>query len=92
MIGRLKPGVTRRQAEVELTTLLQAYNQEILRDPEAESSATPGAGTLAQQYVTLLDGSAGLSNAATALLAAARRADDGDGAHPARSPAPTSPT
>jgi predicted permease len=62
IIGRLKPGVSVTQAEAELTTLLQAYNQEILRDPAVQKFDDSYRRNLTQQSASLVDGSAGLSN------------------------------
>jgi predicted permease len=54
MIGRLKKGSDLRQAEVELTSLLESYNDAILKDSD-----------LPNQRITLLPGSAGISGLRT---------------------------
>jgi predicted permease len=61
VIGRVKKGVAVTQAEVELTSLLVPYNQDILRDPAAQKLDAGYRRGLLQQRVTLLPGRTGLS-------------------------------
>ena len=61
MIGRLKPGVDVRQAEAELTSLLQAYNEEILRDSAVQKFDPSYRRNLMAQRITLLPGHGGIS-------------------------------
>ena len=61
MVGRLKGDVDVRSAEAELTSLLQSYNQEILRDPDTERFGSNWRRNLLEQRITLLPGSAGIS-------------------------------
>ena len=61
MIGRLKPGVDVRQAEAELTSLLQAYNEEILRDSAVQKFDPGYRRNLMAQRITLLPGHGGIS-------------------------------
>jgi predicted permease len=61
IIGRLKPGVDAAQAEAELTSLLRAYNQEILRDPAIVKFGANYPKNLREQRITLISGSGGLS-------------------------------
>jgi predicted permease len=59
MIARVKPGIDVRQAELELTSLLQAYNEEIFRGDTVED---PARQAFMSQRITLLPGRAGLSS------------------------------
>ena len=59
MIARVKPGIEVRQAEVELTSLLQAYNDEIFRGDQVDD---PARQAFMSQRITLLPGRAGLSS------------------------------
>ena len=61
MIGRLKRDIDVRQAEAELTSLLQPYNDEILKDPAIDTFALNIRRNLLNQRITLLPGSGGLS-------------------------------
>ena len=61
MIGRLKRGVDVRQAEVELTALLQPYAAEILKDPAIDQFGPNFRRNMINQRMTLLPGSAGIS-------------------------------
>jgi len=61
MIGRLQTGVDVRQAEAELTSLLQAYNEEILRDPAVQKFDPSYRRNLMAQRITLLPGHGGIS-------------------------------
>ena len=62
IMGRLRPGADVRQAEAELTTLLQAYNQNILQDPDAAKFGPAFRQNLLDQRITLLPGHAGISS------------------------------
>jgi len=61
IVGRLKPDVDVRAAEAELTSLLQSYNAEILRDPAIEKLGANWRRSLLEQRITLLPGSGGIS-------------------------------
>jgi predicted permease len=61
MFGRLKKGADVRQAELELTSLLKGYNDEILKDPAVEKFDPNLRRNLLNQRITLLPGSAGIS-------------------------------
>ena len=61
MIGRLKSGSDVRQAEAELTSLLRAYNEEILRDPAVQKFDPGYRRNLLAQRITLLPGHGGIS-------------------------------
>jgi predicted permease len=61
IIARLKTGIAARQAEEELTTLLLAYNEDILRDPATQKFGPNYRQNLLQQRITLPPGGAGLS-------------------------------
>ena len=69
IIGRLKTGVDVRQAEVELTSLLEPYNEEILQGPGRSMQFGPNfRRNLLEQRITLLPGSGGISALRHALL------------------------
>ena len=61
IIGRLRPGADVRQAEAELATILQAYNQNILQDPDVAKFGPAFRQNLLDQRITLLPGHAGIS-------------------------------
>jgi predicted permease len=61
IIGRVKEGVDVRQAELELTSLLLAYNQEILRDPAVQKFDANYRRNLTQQRASLMPGRGGIS-------------------------------
>jgi len=65
MIGRLKQGADVRQAEVELTSLLQPYVAEILKDPAIDQFGPNVRRNMLNQRMTLLPGSAGISSLRT---------------------------
>jgi len=62
MIGRLKRNADVRQAEVELTSLLRPYIEQILRDKEVDQFGPNWRRNLLNQRITLLPGSAGISS------------------------------
>jgi predicted permease len=61
MIGRLKEDVDVRQAEIELTSLLKPYVDEILKDPVVDRFGPTFRRNQLNQRMTLLPGSAGIS-------------------------------
>jgi predicted permease len=61
MIGRLKKDVDVRQAEIELTSLLEPYVDDILKDPAIDQFGPTVRRNLLNQRMTLLPGSAGIS-------------------------------
>jgi predicted permease len=64
MIGRLKTGADVRQAEVELTSLLERYNAELVKEDAAQTGATRRRNPL-DQRITLLPGASGISGLRT---------------------------
>jgi predicted permease len=62
MMGRVKQGIDVRQAELELTSLLMAYNQDILRDPAVQKFDPSYRRNLLQQQISVQPGNAGVSN------------------------------
>jgi len=65
IIGRLQPGVEAAQAEAELTSLLRAYNEEILRDPAILKFGANYPKNLREQRITVISGNGGLSSLRT---------------------------
>ena len=65
IIGRLRPGVEAAQAAAELTSLLRAYNEEILRDPAIVKFGANYPRNLREQRITVIAGSGGLSSLRT---------------------------
>lgn len=61
IIGRLRTGTDVRQAEAELTTLLQRYNQDYLASEAGAKVDVAGRKNLLDQRIGLLPGNAGLS-------------------------------
>jgi predicted permease len=59
--GRLKANVDVRQAEAELTSLLQAYNQDILKSPDVARFGPAYRQNVLNQRITLVAGNAGIS-------------------------------
>lgn len=65
VIGRLKKDVDVRQAELELTSLLQPYNEEILKDPVVDRFGPNWRRNLVAQRISLLPGGGGISGLRT---------------------------
>ena len=61
MIGRLKRDTDVRQAEAELTALLEPYNDEILKDSEVDTFGPNFRRNLLNQRISLVPGSGGIS-------------------------------
>jgi predicted permease len=61
IMGRLKANVDVRQAEAELTSLLQAYNQDILKSPDVARFGPAYRQNVLNQRITLVPGNAGIS-------------------------------
>jgi predicted permease len=62
IIGRVKKGIDVRQAEAELSALLQSYNEQAVRDPAVQNRDADWRRNLLQQRASLLPGSGGLSS------------------------------
>ena len=65
VIGRLKTDVDVRQAELELTSLLKPYNEEIVKDPVVDRFGPNWRRNLLSQQISLLPGGAGISGLRT---------------------------
>jgi predicted permease len=65
VIGRLKKDVAVRQAELELTSLLEPYNEEILKDPAVDRFGPDWRRSFLAQRISLLPGGAGISGLRT---------------------------
>ena len=65
VIGRLKKDVDVRQAELELTSLLKPYNEEIVKDPVVDRFGPNWRRNLLSQQISLLPGGAGISGLRT---------------------------
>jgi predicted permease len=65
IIGRLGSGVDAAQAEAELTSLLRAYTEEILRDPAIVKFGANYPKNLREQRITVVSGNGGLSSLRT---------------------------
>ena len=61
IMGRMKADVDVRQAEAELTSLLQAYNQDILKSPDVARFGPGYRKNVLNQRITLVPGNAGIS-------------------------------